>query len=256
VVGSLQVVVRAAVDEVPVVGRAVTATATRRSLGGRGVAQAIAARRAGARVALVAAVGDDDAGRWCEDHVTRLGIEPRLQVVPDETTATRVVMSEGAEREATLVLDGASARFRGGAALAGATKGDVVLVQLDVPTPAVDRLLREADHRRLRVVVNASPFAVLDPDTAALADPFVVGERDAALLADVGLLPASLCVTFGRAGAVWDGVRIDSDDLGAPALADGGTEAFCGTLAAALAAGLDRRAALRAAVAASALTDW
>ena len=76
------------------------------------------------------------------------------------------------------------------------------------------------------------------------------------LLGDVGLIPGSLCVTFGRAGAVWDGLRVDSDDLGTPAPPVGGTEAFCGILAAGLAAGLDRRSALRQAVAASGLTDW
>ncbi|HEU4332404.1 MAG TPA: PfkB family carbohydrate kinase [Lapillicoccus sp.] len=256
VVGSLQVVVHAEVDRVPAVGDAVTATGTRRTVGGRGLDQALAARRAGARVALVASVGDDDAGRWCEDHLASLGVEPRLHVVPGESTATRVVMTAGHERDASLLLHGAAARFDGRAALAAAADGDVVLVQLDVPPPAAADVLREADRRQLRAVVNASPFAVLDPDAAAIADPFVVGERDAALLADVGLMPASLCVTFGRAGAVWDGTRVDSDDLGTPAMPDGGTEAFCGTLAAGLAAGLDRRAALRDAVAASALTDW
>ena len=44
---------------------------------------------------------------------------------------------------------------------------------------------------------------------------------------------------------------MDSGDQGSPALAPGGTEAFCGTLAAALAAGCDRPEALRAAVAAA-----
>ena len=78
-----------------------------------------------------------------------------------------------------------------------------------------------------------------------------MGDRDAALLADVGLIPGSLCVTFGRAGAVGTDVRVDSDDLGSTAMAPGGTEAFCGALAAALAAGADRASALRAAVAAA-----
>jgi ribokinase len=256
VVGSLQVVVHAEVDRVPTVGSAVTATRTRRTVGGRGVDQAVAAHRAGARVALVAAVGGDDAGRWCADHLARLGIEPRLQVAPGEATAVRVVMTEGSARDATLLLDGATVRLDGRAALAAAGASDVVLVQLDVPAPAVADLIREAHRRRLRTVVNASPFAVPEPDAASVADPFVVGERDAALLADGGLIPASLCVTFGRAGAVWDGMRVDSDDLGAPVTADGSTEAFCGTLAAGLAAGLERRTALREAVAASALTDW
>lgn len=256
VVGRLHVVVHAAVDRVPAVGERVTATRFHRAMGGGGIAQAQAVRRAGARVALVAAVGDDDAGSWVGDQLTRAGVQPLLQVVAGTPTGSQVVMTEGLDREAGLVLDSTTERLDSSRALAAVQPGDVLLVQLDVPARTVAAVLREADRRELRVVVNASPFAVLDPDVASVADPFVVGERDAALLADVGLIPASLCVTFGRAGAVWDGLRVDSDDLGTPAPPVGGTEAFCGTLAAGLAAGLDRRSALRQAVAASGLTDW
>jgi ribokinase len=256
VVGSLHVVVRAEVDAIPTVGRTATAVASRRTVGGRGVAQARAARRAGATVALVAAVGGDEAGRWCGDYLARIGVEPLLQVVEHEQTGTQLVLTEAPDREATLLLDRANTALDGVAALASAEDDEVVLVQLDVPVPVVTALLREADRRRLRAVVNASPFAALDAEAASLADPFVVGERDAALLADVGLIPASLCVTFGRAGAVWDGLRMDRDDVGGPIRGAGGTEVFCGTLAAALAAGQDRQAALRQAVLAAPLTDW
>ena len=256
VVGTLHVDIHAAVDRVPAVGETATATRFYRTLGGGGAAQARAVRQAGADVALVAAVGDDDAGSWVRDQLTRAGVEPLLQVVAGTATGSRVVMTEGLDREAALLLDSVTERLDSRRALAALEPGDVVLVQLDVPSRVVADLLRDADRRELQVVVNASPFAVLDPDAASVADPFVVGERDAALLADVGLIPESLCVTFARAGAVWNGIRVDGDDLGAPAMVDGGTEAFCGTLAAGLAAGLDRRAALRDAVAASALTDW
>ena len=150
-----------------------------------------------------------------------------------------------------ILIPGADAALDSRTALDDTAPDDVVLIQLDVPPAVVADVLREADRRQLRVVVNASPYATVDPEAAALADPFVVGERDAGLLADVGVMPRSLCVTFGRAGAVWDGLRMDSDDLGSPALTPGGTEAFCGTLAATLAAGCDRPEALRAAVAAA-----
>ncbi len=251
VVGSLYLKVTADVEAIPRAGETARSLRTRRAVAGGGVAQALAVRRAGASVRLVAAIGDDDAGRWCADRLAQDGIEARLQVVAHEQTGNLVVISDGGEETATLLVPGANDVLDCGTALAGTEPDDVVLIQLDVPPAVVAQILREADRRQIRVVVNASPYAGVDPEAAALADPFVVGERDAALLADVGLIPGSLCVTFGRAGAVWNDVRVDSDDLGSPAMAPGGTEAFCGALAAALAAGADRASALRAAVAAA-----
>jgi ribokinase len=260
VVGSLYLLVRAEVERIPRAGDSATALRTRREVAGRGVAQAMAVQRAGAPVLLVAAVGDDDAGRWCAGRLEQDGIVTRLQVVGTEETGNLLVMTEdgrtengeeGTEESATLLVPGANTALDGGAALTGVEPDDVVLVQLDVPSLVVAELLREADRRQIRVVVNASPLTTVDPEVAAIADPFVVGERDAALLADVGLIPSSLCVTFGRAGAMWDGLRIERDDLGTPAMAPSGTEVFCGALAAGLAAGADRASALRAAVTAT-----
>ena len=251
VVGSVQQRVVVDVVQIPAAGETATSLRTRRSLGGRGVLQAVAARRAGADVDVVAAVGDDEMGRWCRDRLVRAGIVPRLQVVVAESTGQAIVAREDGIRDAVVLIPGADAALDSGAALDAAAPDDVVLIQLDLPAAVVADLLRDADRRQLRVVVNASPYATVDPEAAALADPFVVGERDAALLADVGLVPRSLCVTFGRAGAVWDALRVDSDDLGSPAPLPGSTEAFCGTLAAALAAGRDRLEALRSAVAAA-----
>jgi ribokinase len=67
-------------------------------------------------------------------------------------------------------------------------------------------------------------------------------------------MPVSLVVTFGAAGAAWDG-----DQLAGPALdqrevldTTGAGDAFCGALSAALAAGAGRSEALQAALAAGA----
>ncbi len=251
VVGSVQQRVVVDVLRIPAAGETATSRRTRRSIGGRGMLQAVAARRSGADVALVAAIGDDETGRWCRERLVRAGIVPRLQVVAAEATGQAIVAREDGDRDAVILIPGADAGLDGRTALDGTEPDDVVLVQLDVPPTVVATVLQEADRRQVRVVVNASPYATVDPEAASLADPFVVSEKDAALLADVGVMPRSLCVTFGRAGALWDGLRVDSDDLGAPGTAPGGTEAFCGALAASLAAGLDHLTALRTAVAAA-----
>ncbi len=83
-----------------------------------------------------------------------------------------------------------------------------------------------------------------------------VDERDAAALADTGALPRSLCVVFGGAGAVWDGLRVQRrsaaravavmEDVLAGPTSD--VDRFSAALAAALANDPEPEPALRRAV--------
>ena len=86
--------------------------------------------------------------------------------------------------------------------------GDIVLLQLEVPLAVVTAAARRASARGARVILNLAPYAALPPDVVALADPLVVNEHEALLLADSEAMPASLVVTFGAAGAAWDGDQL------------------------------------------------
>jgi ribokinase len=88
----------------------------------------------------------------------------------------------------------------------------------------------------------------------ALADPLVVNEHEAMLLADSEAVPASLLVTFGAAGASWDGLRLTGPAVEQAEVIDttGAGDAFCGALCAAMVAGAGRREAVQAALAAGA----
>lgn len=251
VVGSLELSVVADVVQVPRPGETATALRSRRAVGGRGVDQARAARAAGASVVMVGAVGDDDAGRWCDGALFDAGIEGRLEVVGHEPTGLAMTARDGSGASATVVIPGANgAAGRSGAGLGDLSVEDVLLVHLGIPDEVLTQAVRRAAVAEARVVLNASPFGAVAAGPAALADPFVVGERDAALLADSGVIPESLCVTFGPAGAVWNGMRIDGTDFGPRSGPPSASEvdAFCGSLAAALAEGLDQPSALRQAV--------
>jgi len=67
-------------------------------------------------------------------------------------------------------------------------------------------------------------------------------------------VPASLVVTFGAAGAAWDGDQLTGPLVEGPEVLDttGAGDAFCGALSAALVAGADRGSAIQAALAAGA----
>ncbi len=255
VVGLVRRVVLVDVDRLPGPSEVVEGHAVRHGIAGPGVDQALAVRRAGGRVVLVGAVGDDDAGRGCAAALADLGVPARLQHGSRQLTSMEVTARDPEGRTQTMVVPGARLGVLGGPELDDLAANDVVLVPYGLTGAVVGWLGSLAQREGARLIVNGSPYRELPSYALAAADPFVVGERDAALLADVGVLPRSLCVTFGRAGAVWDGLRVEGDDVGTPTIADGGTEAFCGALAASLAAGLDRTAALRTAVAAGGHTE-
>ena len=255
VVGSLNIDLVTHVERLPQPGETLLGEGLERLAGGKGANQAVAAREAGAEVVMVGAVGDDDAGRSYEARLRGLGIDTRLDFVAGPSGHAMITVDEAGEN-VIIVVPGANAQLRESAlsALDELGAGDVVLVQLEIPLTTAAGAVRRASARGARVVVNCSPYAGLPPDVLALADPVVVNESEAALLADGDLLPPSLLVTFGAAGAMWDGERVDGVAVAAGDVLDttGAGDAFCGALAAALARGADRSGALRHAVGAGA----
>jgi ribokinase len=255
VLGSLNVDLVAAVDRHPRPGETVLAQADlRRYAGGKGANQAVAAAEAGAQVAMVGAVGDDDAGRAYLGRLRERGIDVSgVRVVPRQHTGQAwITVSDADAENMIVVVPGANAHV--GEVGVGLGDGDVLLAQLEVPMAVVAAASARAHGAGARVVVNAAPYAALPADLAAVADPVVVNEHEALLLADSGVVPRSLLVTFGGAGCSWDGTEFDGTPVPEGEVVDttGAGDAFCGALAAALADGAGREDAVRLAAAAGA----
>ncbi len=257
VIGSLNVDLVTHVERLPQPGETLLGDGLARLAGGKGANQAVAARAAGAEVTMVGSVGDDDAGRAYAARLAERGIDTRLAVREAATTGHAIVTIDAAAENVVIVIPGANALLTPAEVLAvldGVGAGDVVLCQLEIPLETVAAAARRAHERGARVVINAAPYAALPEDVVALADPVVVNESEAALLADGDLVPSSLLVTFGAAGAAWDADRVAGEEVPAHLVVDttGAGDAFCGALAAALAAGADRVTALRQATRAGA----
>lgn len=256
VVGSLNVDLVTHVERMPGPGETLLGEGLQRLAGGKGANQAVSARAAGADVVMLGAVGDDDAGRRYTERLAGLGIDARLDVVAGQPTGHALITVDAGGENSIVVIAGANGHL-GGSVLDRAgplTRTDVVLVQLEVPLGTVAAVTRRAHSQGARVIINCAPYAALPPDVVALADPLVVNEPEAALLADAGLVPGSLLVTFGAAGASWDGERVEGVPVPRAHVRDttGAGDAFCGALAAALARGATRRRALHVAARAGA----
>jgi ribokinase len=259
VVGSLNVDLVAHVERHPKPGETVLGTGLERLAGGKGANQAVAASAAGATVVMVGCVGRDEAGSAYRARLSALGIDAgSIRVTAEARTGHALITVDEAGENSIVVVAGANAEVSVDDldVLESVGSGDVVLLQLEIPLEVVTAAVRRASARGARVVLNLAPYAALPPDVVALADPLVVNEHEALLLADSEAMPASMLVTFGAAGAAWDGDQLTGPEVDQAEVLDttGAGDAFCGALSAALVAGADRREALRTALAAGADT--
>jgi ribokinase len=257
VLGSLNVDLVTRVERHPRPGETVLGDGLEQLAGGKGANQAVAAAAAGARVAMVGCVGDDAGGSAYVARLAARGIDTSaVRVCPGVPTGHAVVTVSDDGENSIVVVPGANDLLdeREVAAVDELGPGDVLLVQLEVPRAVVCTAVRRAAGRGARVVLNTAPYAALPPDVVGLADPVVANEHEMAALAEAGAEPRSLLVTFGANGASWDGVTAPAHEVAADEVADttGAGDAFCGALAASLAGGAERGAALDVALAAGA----
>jgi len=257
VVGSLNIDLVTRVERLPKPGETVVGSGLERWAGGKGANQAVAAAAAGAEVVMVGRVGADEAGSAYIARLSALGIDAAAVRVDAESPTGHAFITIDAKGENSIVVvSGANGAVAVDdlSPLGSVGPGDIVLLQLEVPLTVVAAAARRGSARGARVILNLAPYAALPADIVAIADPLVVNEHEALLLADSEAVPASLVVTFGAAGAAWDGDQLTGPVLERAEVLDttGAGDAFCGALAAALAAGTGRHEALEAALAAGA----
>lgn len=195
-VARMEIVLRAAQLAGP--GETVLGLELVESPGGRGLAQAVAASRLGAKVGFVGRLGDDARGSDLRGALATAGVDLQhtqssagaasgvalLQVLPDGRVASTLV--PGAEAHLCVEdVDGAAQSIRA---------ADVLLLQAEAPA-AVNRRAIEIADGSTPVVLHAAPAGALEAELLAGVDLLVASRAQAcALLGDGGgeISPAGL----------------------------------------------------------------
>ena len=280
VVGSMNFDLTLRTPRFPRPGDSVAATGSHAGAGGKGLNQALAAARQGAVTALVGCVGTDAPGDVMIAELVAGGVDvDAVTRLADVASGMAAVMVTDDGENSIVVALGANARLTGDDVHRhGRVIGDakVLLVQLEVPPDAVQAALEIARGTATLAILNAAPPRPVEDDVLRLADLVVVKEIEAATLSGADAPDGSdaewashaaetlvrrgcpaVVVTVGARGAWFaDGKRrlylpahaVDAVDT------TGAGDAFCGTLAAGLAAGRSMPDALVRASAAGALT--
>ena len=208
--------------------------------GGKGLNQAVAAARSGATTALVGAVGHDEAGVRLRAVAATDGIDTQsLRVVDDVPTGRALITVASDGDNSIVVVPGANSHVQ-----THVPECRVLVAQLEIPHSVVTAAFSTARARGAITVLNPAPAAPLPTELLTLTDVIVPNEHEVDLIGGVTALRdagiSSIVVTLGSRG-----VRIISEHgiIERPAIAadvvdtTGAGDAFCGGLAARLAAG-------------------
>lgn len=273
VLGSINLDIVLSVETLPAPGETVSASGMDRFSGGKGANQAIAAARAGAKVGLFGAVGEDEAGAMLLTYLADSGIDVAGVVRLADTPTGQAYIGVSAKGEnSIIVVPGANHAY---AERPGFLDGhSVFLSQLEMPVAAIKALFEAAEGRGLRVL-NAAPAIDEGRNLFALTDILIVNETELAHYANAAEVSAhdgdalaaqaralmvrdgqTVVITLGAEGVL----AVTADDVirveGCKAeVVDttGAGDCFCGTLCMALEEGQPIEDAIRFANAAAAI---
>ena len=196
VIGSVNLDIVAKAARLPAPGETVTGAELYRYPGGKGANQALAARRLGAEVALIARVGDDAAADEALALLRDNGVDlSQCIAVPGVPTGTALIAVAPSGENQIVVAPGANRQLA--PEDVGIPASDALICQLEVP---VDTVARAAEEFAGFFCVNLAPAARIDVAVLQRADLVVINETEAAWYGDTIRACNGLVATTRGAG--------------------------------------------------------
>lgn len=183
VFGSLNLDLVAFANKLPLVGETVIGEKLLRFPGGKGLNQAIAAKRAGSDVAMVGNLGNDSDGQYLFETLSKEGIDSRfISRVSEQTGTALITVSESGENR-IIIIPGANNKITFlPQMLVGPTKPTVSLAQLEVPISEVAKFIRESKTAGCITILNPAPIQQIDRDLLESCDYLIANETESSFL--------------------------------------------------------------------------
>lgn len=183
VVGSSNVDLTTFTDLFPRPGETIFGKDFHLGFGGKGANQAVAARRCGAEVTMVARLGDDLFGQATLDNFTAAGIETKhVLITPGVSSGVAPIFVDSSGQNRILVVKGANDRLSPADVDAAAEtigNADFLITQLEIPLETVFHSLQLARRLGVRAILNPAPGHFLDFERIKDADLVIPNETEA-----------------------------------------------------------------------------
>jgi len=198
VIGSVNLDLSASVSRLPEAGETVTGAQLSRFPGGKGANQALAAKRLGADVRLIACVGNDSVADDALVLLREEGVDlTGVRVLDNKSTGIALIAVAPSGENQIVVAPGANAAMDERVLPPG--KADALICQLEIPGGVIASAAADFDGF---VCANLAPAKEIDVSVMQRADLVVVNETEAAWYGDTLTACGGLiATTYGSRGA-------------------------------------------------------
>ncbi len=152
--------------------------------GGKGANQAIAAARGGGEVVFLSCIGNDSFGKNALQVYRNEGIDTScIKIVENVPSGVAIINVADSGENSISVAPGANSQLRPEDIenyKDVIAKGDIVLIQLEIPLETVYRAVHIAYENNVTVILNPAPARVLDEAIFKMVNVITPNEQEAA----------------------------------------------------------------------------
>lgn len=221
VIGSLNYDIIMKQKRMPLLGETYTADSINYSGGGKGANQAVQCAKLGIDTIMVGKVGRDSFGDTLVENLEGYGVDCSCIGRSDKPTGVGLVhaLEDGSVYASIITganfditareMDGLDELIR---------NSRLIILQLEIPTPVVEHIIRKAGQYHVYTILNAAPAKEMDRDALRAVDCLIVNETEASFYAGAditdaekvaeyedrlrGLTSGTVIVTLGAKGSV------------------------------------------------------
>jgi ribokinase len=221
VFGSINLDLVATVVRRPQPGETLLARGFNSTPGGKGANQALAARRMGAPVVMLGAVGQDSFADPALALLQQAGVDlTHVERLRDSSTGLAFIHIDAQGENSITVVSGANYQLgeRSLETLARIiTANDILVMQLEVPLAIVQQAIAIAHSKGATILVDPAPGVHDLPDSLLNVDVFVPNRGEAALVLQRSVESVAeaqeAAVELQRRGARWGVVKLGSEGV-------------------------------------------
>ena len=183
VFGSLNLDLVTYADKLPAIGETIVGEKLLKFPGGKGLNQAIAARRAGSEVLMVGSIGNDADGDYLFNILKSENIDPKFITKTAEQTGIAVIEVSKSAENRIIIIAGANSKTRfSNEVLTSSPSVTVSLAQLETPIAEVAKFIHESKAAGKITILNPAPIQKLDQQLLQDTDYLIANETEASFL--------------------------------------------------------------------------
>ena len=183
VFGSINVDLVVNVPNLPIAGETVVGKNYILIPGGKGANQALAAKRAGAEVRMIGAIGDDDFSRTALKNLNTAGVNLDYVVNLNGTTGVALIGISPKGENQIIVASGVNQQVEPGWLDNVVNECRTLLFQLELPIESVEEAIAIARREKCQIILNSAPFDQKIVQSLQDVDVLIANEIEAEAIA-------------------------------------------------------------------------